>query len=439
MRVILRGIVGILALVLSAGTATAAVSFKAGVYQSPASTGNHAVTGVGFQPKALIVWADAASLDTFVDHGHVKIGMTDGTRQYAGGYTSVDNLGTTQGQSVYEDSYLIYYQAQSGAIPSVQVRAAFTSFDSDGFTLNWDTATAQIYVHYLAFGGSDLSATVNHFSLLTTDTTTKAVSGLGFQPSAVIFAPTRANGDLVGTGANGVAAKPALGWTDGTREGAFVTFSADAAATADTKSYQRTDRCVLMVDDAGAAEYELSIASFDSDGFTLTVDDATSTNVRIPFLALSGVEAYAGSLTQPTSTGSQAVTGVGFQPTGLLTASVQKTASTAIVDHANVWVGFSDGTAEVGGYFGDADAVDPTRSVNRAVSDKVAFAATPAATAASSTTDAAADLTSFDSGGFTLQWTTADATGREFLFLALAANVGTTRIHPLMLGRFERN
>jgi hypothetical protein len=44
---------------------------------------------------------------------------------------------------------------------------------------------------------------------------------------------------------------------------------------------------------------------------------------------------------------------------------------------------------------------------------------------ATSTTDAEADLSSLDSDGFTLDWTTADAVAREFIFTAFGSSSDT--------------
>ena len=52
------------------------------------------------------------------------------------------------------------------------------------------------------------------------------------------------------------------------------------------------------------------------------------------------------------------------------------------------------------------------------------------------TTVAEADLTAFGSDGFTLDWTTADATAREFFYLALGdAGTAPTEPPPLWDGK----
>jgi hypothetical protein len=50
-----------------------------------------------------------------------------------------------------------------------------------------------------------------------------------------------------------------------------------------------------------------------------------------------------------------------------------------------------------------------------------------------STTDAEADLNSFDADGFTLNWSTADATAREFIYLAFGSDAGAPAATPRML------
>lgn len=95
--------------------------------------------------------------------------------------------------------------------------------------------------------------------------------------------------------------------------------SQDAQGTAESRSGIVNTGCILEVTlgantVAGAADLQ----SFDTDGFTLVIDDQFVTDLRIHYLALGGsslTNALAGEFT-PTGVAptTQAVTGVGFQP-----------------------------------------------------------------------------------------------------------------------------
>ena len=59
-----------------------------------------------------------------------------------------------------------------------------------------------------------------------------------------------------------------------------------------------------------------------------------------------------------------------------------------------------------------------------------------------STTDAEADLSSFDPDGYTLNWTTADAVAREFIGLSMGSESAVVEVqvpvarHAIGLGRW---
>jgi hypothetical protein len=121
----------------------------------------------------------------------------------------------------------------------------------------------------------------------------------------------------------------------------------------------------------------------------------------------------------------QAVRGVGFQPAVVLLASVQYTIQTSdtAVAETRFGLGASNTTGQGSSAFADKDAlVTPTLSSVQGI-DKTSkvFMKVNNNT---STIDAEANLTSMDTGGFTLNWTTNDAVATEIVYLALGAPQG---------------
>ncbi len=151
----------------------------------------------------------------------------------------------------------------------------------------------------------------------------------------------------------------------------------------------------------------------DSDGFT--INWATSSSMLVEYLALggSGLTNYkTGVAAAKTSTGNQAYTGVGFQPTALL-----------------VWAGkFStsplDQSTNGSGLFGVAtsssargmvawrnqNGINPQAAKHRQSTQRIL---------STTTTFTEADFVSFDSDGFTLNYPTAGGSADVFYYLAL--------------------
>jgi hypothetical protein len=153
----------------------------------------------------------------------------------------------------------------------------------------------------------------------------------------------------------------------------------------------------------------------DSDGFTVNWSTA-ATGQNIFVLCLKGGQYKAGAFLQKTSSGSQGTTGVGFQPTGWMNYSSGVVAGTTVVANPSAltvayWAAASDATHRAVMFSGEG-------SYGRAELDRAAVY-THRADDSTPTLNAKADLTSFDSDGFTLNYGTADATAREIIYLAM--------------------
>jgi hypothetical protein len=156
--------------------------------------------------------------------------------------------------------------------------------------------------------------------------TTLVVSGLGFQPKAIIL---MASGRTV-VGSGGSNYMHSWGWaTSPTQRGSLGTFSQDGGTTSSTSSWVKDDACL---DSRLAGFGLLDLQSMDAGGFTLAVDEAFSTSYLIEYLAIGGdgVQAKAGSFLLPTALGNADFTDPGFTPDAVLIMSnAQATANTA--------------------------------------------------------------------------------------------------------------
>ena len=155
------------------------------------------------------------------------------------------------------------------------------------------------------------AAATTTFAVVTTDPNT----GTTFQPKAIFFWWTGRNSavDAIGRAthqrgcgfATGTAARRAVG-----------SRSLDASASAQSHCAMRDDACIVAVGN-NAIEGLIDLNSINSDGFTLIVDDALTTAMHVHYLALGGTsltDVTVGTFSPTVTTGTQTVTGVGFQP-----------------------------------------------------------------------------------------------------------------------------
>ncbi len=389
-------------------------SFAKSTGGAPAS---QAVTGIGFQPKALILWATNQTTEVIAFGIRFGIGFSDGTRYRAVAAASADNSDFTSCDHRQATKALTLLDFTQTTVAECDV----TSFDSDGFTLNWTTNNASAYIiHYLAIGGADLTnVRADNFSLATS-TGNQAITGAGFQPDFVMFLSARDSGAIPNTA---VHTYLSLGLAKSSSERAALAFaSQDNAGTSETNRYQRTTLCLATLADSGTVDSEADFVSMDSDGFTINNSDAPTLAHKVMYLALKGGSYKVGAETQKTSTGTKATTGAGFQPTGLFLASFNDVAQTTPQPHHRFSVGAASAAGVEGAsWIGDTDAAATSSTNMSTLTTKVIHlinADDPASPSAE------ADLSSLDSDGFTLDWTTADATAREFVYLAIGSTGG---------------
>jgi hypothetical protein len=156
---------------------------------------------------------------------------------------------------------------------------------------------------------------------------TVVVSGLGFQPKAILFWWDGRTGSVTASG----RASHARGFgavTSTTQRWAVYSSSQDTPTTMVAKKAQRNDACVAVLTTTGALDGLLDLQSFDSNGFTLAVDDQFATSYRVHYLALGGsdiTDAKAGTVTVANASGDQDFTDPGFRPDFLAISSAFQT------------------------------------------------------------------------------------------------------------------
>lgn len=381
-----------------------ALSTFVGSFTVPAATGNKAVTGVGFQGKVIIFWGDARSAD-----GASSSAVSSTTAPWYIGYaiSSSSRVVMTNGDTFTGTNVSATDATKCVALvagTTVSWAADFVSFDADGFTVNFTTANATAYVvNFTVLGGVDLTnAAIKSFTTATA-TGSQAYTGVGFKPDSMMMLAAE---DL---GAANIQISTMVGVASGASARGVTTSNYNLA----TGTYQRVNQVFAMLS-ATTVRREADLTTLDADGFTLNWTTANAATVAAYSLCLKGGQFNVGNLTQKTSTGSQATTGVGFRPTGIWMHHGNKTAGTTAVSLIDLGIGSASGAANRGTVFFNDNNFIVSEMDRAALYTSRADDVTP-------TLQGKADLTSFDADGFTLNYGTADATAREIIYFAIGS------------------
>lgn len=401
-----------------------ALSMKQGKFTVTAGTGNKVVTGVGFQPIAVMLLSDSATAEGITADLQGSLGWFTGSGAQSRSvfWKSDDNAATTQTFRAYSASGLV--RASSNVL-------TFVSFDAGGFTLN--AATDQtVDLYYLALGGSDLTnALVGEFTSPGA-TGNQDITSVGFQPDVVLLmaATLTVTSDSAASGLQislGAATSSSARW-------AFAINAANGVSmttTVDAMRHQRTDACILGLTNTATIDMQADFVGMLSNGFTVNWTDLPGTASQlISYLALKGGQYKVGACT-----GAGASTDVvtGFVPTGLFLQSWNAAASNTITASCVINIGGGDGTSEgtISGF--EVDAVLNTQADRSNVSTK-ALRTLIGGDPATVDGECDHDFTSV-TDGFRLTWTDTLTALTEICYVAMGSNAaggggGATPVVP---------
>jgi len=258
------------------------VSAKVVYWTTPTSTGNKAVTGVGFSPKALIhlgrnqtIFGTAANLSSCIGI------VDDNSNEFALSMYSQDaQTASVAARSIFQKSF----HTLSSTTASSEI-ANHVSMNADGFTNNFTTVLASaMQVSTLCLSGIEVK--IGNFTKTTNVSVPvdQAVTGLGFQPLALMFI------HAVSTVYDAIAVnlRAGLGIADIDTEFAVHYNDNHGADPTDTDDLVKTDKClVLSANIPSTIIAEADLKTLDSDGFTLTWTTNNALANKIVYLALS--------------------------------------------------------------------------------------------------------------------------------------------------------
>lgn len=408
--------------------------------QSGGPFSSQAVTGVGFQPTAILFWASppaAMSPGSFVDGSHLAWGWCEASSvsyhaQPGLNAAAADN---ESGETTVRSGDVTYAINVAGlaADPIIVLQAQVSSLDTDGFTLYYNTVDlregyfAGSVWHYLAFGG-DVEAWMASSTTAGESTGTETLSlgmSAAFTPAALlgwtIVSSAAARSYQLGLGMAGLDVSTLT-------QGALAAQTEQGANPSNTYRYQRSDQFLVGLAGTGNTVRKAGALTAIASN-SITVDWATAAaSEKLALLALGGtnLRGEVVAFTQPASPGTQTVS-TSMEPLAVILMSAGGVASSTVQNGYGVSLGASDGTSQGVAWSGDLDAQAPSISASYQDTAAIFLAATPAATASGSTLTGKASLTALTPGGFTLNWTTTDGTAREILALAIGAEGDSRR------------
>lgn len=408
--------------------ATDGVKIKVGAFSLGSTSGaTLAVNDVGFQPKYVYFWntdIDVADGQTKGNTNFVFGVAKSSTERYSiagrhadGGSSSSDSGGF---------SPVAWALKGSGNTP-ISAFDVFTPTPT-GFTVTVTPLapdTYNMFVNYMAFGGDDITDV--HIGTYQTPASTGVANytPLSFEPDYLfMFTPGAFTGPTSYASQN---MRYFMGHftNDGSDTHRYSAWSAENGNTImNTASEQGTGAGLkLITPNSGAPLFNATFNGFLSNGFSLNFT-SVSTSRDVPFLAVKGIKASILTESQRTSVGSQSRVGLGFNPKGMFIQSDAAPAHVGQTDHLVMAYGATDGTTELSGTFSHQDGV-PDAVVTQSYSrTKAIHFINPGV---NNSVVAAADAT-FDVGGYTLNWTTADTIAREMIMVVFGEHSAASTI-----------
>ncbi len=417
-----------------------------GVLTIPAATtvtGTVVVTDLAFQPKALILWHSGRS-DTSDASGENDLQYGMGFAVSATSRATIcimdQHAAGTTATADYNDNtncVIILDTATGNIIGS----ADLTSLDASGFTLDvTDQFPADLRVSWIALGGADLTDVyLKEFTVDNSTTGTKTITGVPFQPDAALFLSTFNSTTPPTVRFNGLFMFSA---TDGTNQAILAARTRSGQASSYCKGYcldaavGTGGEIVCQIGTATDLSRRTSFTGFTSDGFTLEHTEGTAAeSIYVWGLCLKGGNYMLGNFATATNTTPFTETSVGFQPSGAIFASANRTENTQDLPVAQLELSIGaavSGTNRSCQYARSKDNVADADCFTAIEHDAIYVNGSADAT---QVIEGLGDLNSFDSDGMTLQMDDADPLGVFVWYMAFGVDAGA--VNPLTVDVFN--
>jgi hypothetical protein len=403
----------------------------------PTTNTTASITGLSFAPTVLkLFWngrtADGGAADCSTGIGFAANTPGEGTTQAALWTTSDDNVPTSVVNGRVTASACVLITAPDGTVLG---SAVVSSWNSDGVTLTWSNVDGvQRLVNVVCEGGDQVGKA--GATARPTVAGNQTVTVGAFTPAAMLAATAGDFATALDT--NFVnSCSVVLGCTDGSGQWATGWGERHGRADGDGLSYMRLDQMLAAFDAGAGVMAEANWVSFDStSGGRFTVN-WTVVNTRAGYyiwLALggTGMSYKQGMVAADTDAGGQSVTGVGFRPQAGQFASIRDTTNFVLSSKLSLGAAVSSSQRFALSAFGEfgAATLNESQYLKR---DKVMLFGAPSH--GSPTLDGEADFTSWDSDGYTWNWTDASPAAYFMVYFVYKGTAAAAQDAPELRGR----
>lgn len=282
------------------------------------------------------------------------LGWSDATNDYSASIASRAALATsdTNGAKASNQCLRIIHTSGGDAY-----QGTISSITASSFVCSWDETmtTEQQKMGYFLLNNIPNVAMGAYDVLTAAGTGSRTVtSGLSFQPSVIFFM-------LSGLDATETVSNYetySFGFTVGTGAGnsaCVAVYFEDGVATASANAYRaHSDDHIAMGYAAPSAAtdvtFEVKISAFNSNGFDINVTNAYTSDVRIFWLALGGIDAQI-QHHQLTDAATNTVTFSGMTPEAVFSLGISNTSAPSlapnVATNGTISTGWSDGTNDI--------------------------------------------------------------------------------------------
>lgn len=387
-------------------------------FQTQTSTGSYdiPVDVGGRTPKAALFFLNnSGAFDGSAVPGFNQVfGATAlSASQWSIGMTIQDNSATSAAEARCDSNEVLTDSGQTFA-------AALSSFGVDKTTLNFtnpDSSSAAGFMVALADNGDGALQVSSGVLTLNGDTSAEVISGLPFQPDLIIFGGGITTFDTLNTGGPIFA----MGMVTAGEQKAVSYSPRPSVSVQEVRGNLWTNKCFGLVSAVSGSQIMTCTCSITSDGFSITPSVARSDEIGWIAIKFTGKTFKLVDFQTPTSTGNQAYTGVGFEPSsvfGVITSQTDRDVTTTVSSNAKYagigFFGFDNNGNQhsVAGMAWDDGLTDARSSYD---DEKALIGPTSA-----NPNTIKATLASLDSDGFTLNYSDVDGTARYGFYLAIS-------------------
>ena len=385
-------------------------------------SGTQTITGVvdehgtAFTP-VLFLFHGSSTLNTLVAKYDRAHGFDDGTTAF--GECMAENEASGGKISSYFSSGVssIVNGTAAAINGGTNTRFAHVSAVASGqFTLTYDTNTLTGDVIFVTvLGGTDLEQAIGWTNANSSTAITTGIQSNVVLLKAQTLTPGQANGNP-NAGSNPLG----FGWQIAGASPTFTpgnqgTTAAEPLSQSTNRRYQ-SDAHAIATSTGSSAR---SVSAFGATSFTLSGSGSYG------YAALGGIQAAAGTLTQPAAAGFQSID-TGINPKVIFFQSADCTANGEQTTSAVIAIAASDGTRQIGYWAGEVTP-DNTLPLNCAsyLSDSTVLRfGTPAGTGTTFTSVGAVSSINRTTGSVLLNWSLCDGTQRQVYWLALGDALG---------------